>query len=66
MQEISLNTPFGSYQTRYTLSNNTLVYHRTFITHEGDFQPNQYHDLREFYREVVKNDSNKIVLTKTN
>lgn len=65
-QEISLNTPFGSYQTRYTLSNNTLVYHRTFITHEGDFQPNQYHDLREFYREVVKNDSNKIVLTKTN
>lgn len=63
-ENVSFETPFGKYEASYSQdTSGNIVYQRELLINDGVFQPEEYESLRNFFREVVKNDQNKIVLT---
>jgi transglutaminase-like putative cysteine protease len=63
---VSYKSQFGEYQTSFTLDQNNLLYIRKMIMHKGEFPPDSYAELIEFFKNVSKADNTKMVfLSKT-
>lgn len=57
-------TKFGSYSVKTNLINNKLVFVRKLIFHKGKYSPEDYEELRDFYKLIYKNDKQTVVLLK--
>ncbi|HEX6227227.1 MAG TPA: DUF3857 domain-containing protein [Chryseolinea sp.] len=65
-QSISIKSRFGEYEVSYKIDQNKLLYLRRIKMHKGEFPPESYSELVEFYKNVNKADNSKIVfLSKT-
>ena len=64
--DVRINTRFGEYEAHFTLDQDNLVYIRKVTMHKGEFPPESYGELIEFYRSINKADNTKMVfLNKT-
>lgn len=65
IENIVLESEFGSYNLTYEILNETTVkYTRKFSLYEGTYSKNKYKDFRSFIRKVVRYDGQKIALNK--
>ena len=65
-QPVSIKSRFGEYEVTYKLDQNTLLYVRRVKMNKGEFPPESYPELVEFYKNINKADNSKIVfLSKT-
>ena len=65
-QGVSYKSRFGEYHTSFTLEQNNLLYIRKMIMNKGEFPPDSYTELIEFFKNVSKADNSKMVfLSKT-
>jgi hypothetical protein len=65
-QPISIKSRFGEYEVGYTLEQNQLLYVRRVRMNKGEFPPESYTEMVEFYKSISKADNTKIVfLSKT-
>ena len=65
-QPVSIKSRFGEYEVNYKLDQNTLLYFRRVRMNKGEFPPESYPELVEFYKNINKADNSKIVfLSKT-
>jgi transglutaminase-like putative cysteine protease len=63
---IKLKTRFGEYEASFQLDQDNLLYIRKVKMNKGEFPPESYNELIEFYRGINKADNTKIVfLSKT-
>lgn len=61
-----ITSRFGEYEANYKLDQGKLIYIRKVKMNKGEFPPESYAELIEFYRNLNKADNTKIVfLTKT-
>lgn len=57
---------FGSYEAGFKLDQGSLIYVRKFVRKEGEFPPDAYQELIDFYKNINKADNAKLVfLNKT-
>ncbi len=64
-KNFELNSKFGEYKTEIVkISNDSLIYKRTFFVKKGVYSNNEYEEFRLFMDQVSRNDSAKIILTK--
>ncbi|MEL7220980.1 MAG: DUF3857 domain-containing protein [Bacteroidota bacterium] len=61
-KDISLTTPFGTYEMTTKQENNQLIYHRKLVIYAKEQPAETYTDFREFYTAIVKADASKMVL----
>lgn len=59
-----IETPFGLYQTEYSLEGSRLRYRRVFRLDQKLIPPGEYETYRDFLREVSKNDNAQFVFKK--
>ena len=59
-----LEEEFGSYQTEIQVNENTVSYKRTFKLNEGSYAVEAYEKYREFYKNVVREDNQKLFIEK--
>ncbi len=59
-----LQEDFGSYQTQLELVGDSIVYKRTFKLNEGVYPVDAYEAYREFYKNVVREDNQKLFIEK--
>jgi hypothetical protein len=65
-EPVKLVSRFGEYEATYTIDQGNLVYRRRMKMNKGEFPPESYQELIDFYKNVNKADNTKIVfLTKT-
>lgn len=65
-QPIKLKSRFGEYEAGFTLDQDKLIYIRRIRMNKGEFPPESYNELIEFYRNLSKADNTKMVfLSKT-
>lgn len=65
-QPIKIKSRFGEYESQFVMDQNTLVYIRKMKKLEGEFPPETYQELTDFYRSINKADNTKMVfLNKT-
>ncbi len=57
-----LSTRFGSYENEYHMDAGKLVFVRRVKMLDGEFPPETYNELVEFYKSIVKADKAKLVL----
>jgi transglutaminase-like putative cysteine protease len=63
---VKLKSLFGEYEASFTLDQDNLIYIRKLIMKKGEFPPQSYNELIEFYRNLSKADNTKMVfLNKT-
>ena len=63
---IKLQNRFGEYEATFQLDQDNLLYIRKVKMNKGEFPPESYNELIEFYRVINKADNTKIVfLSKT-
>ncbi len=61
--DVLIETKFGSYSFLITkLSENELLYKRTYILNKGYYPKEEYKAFRDFRKQIVKHDKSKIVL----
>lgn len=61
-EDISLESIFGEYHTKYEIDQDRIIYIRKLIWKDGIFPAESYTELVDFLKKVAKNDSSKIVL----
>ena len=65
-QPVKLSSRFGEYEATFTLDQDNLIYIRKLKVNNGEFPPESYNELVEFYRNLNKADNTKMVfLSKT-
>jgi hypothetical protein len=65
-QPVKLNSRFGEYEATFTLDQDNLIYIRRLKVNKGEFPPESYNELVDFYRNLNKADNTKMVfLSKT-
>jgi hypothetical protein len=65
-EPVKINSRFGEYEVNYTLDQGKLIYIRTLKVNRGEYPPDSYKELTEFFKNVNKADNTKIVfLSKT-
>ncbi len=65
-EPVKLKSRFGTYEASFVLDQDNLVYIRKIIMNKGEFPPESYNELIEFYRGLNKADNMKMVfLSKT-
>ncbi|MBA4054721.1 MAG: hypothetical protein C0490_08425, partial [Marivirga sp.] len=65
-QPVKLKSRFGEYEAGFTLDQDNLIYIRRIRMNKGEFPPESYNELIEFYRNLNKADNTKMVfLSKT-
>jgi len=65
-EPIKIESRFGTYETTFTLDQDNLMYIRKITMRKGEFPPEAYRELIEFYRSMNKADNTKMVfLNKT-
>lgn len=65
-EPVVIKSVFGEYEARYIVDQGSIVYIRRMKRNKGEFAPETYNDLINFYRAINKADNTKIVfLTKT-
>ncbi|MBU8892192.1 MAG: DUF3857 domain-containing protein [Bacteroidales bacterium] len=60
----TISSKFGEYKTEVNHNDNTLSYKRTLTMQKGEFEPEEYNELRNFLLQISKADNAKFVLTK--
>ena len=61
-EPVSISTDFGSYTVSFSQEDGSFKYMRSFILNEGDYAPEQYEDFRDFYKKIVKQDAQKLLI----
>ncbi len=65
-EPVTITSPFGEYESRFFVDQGKVVYFRRFKVKSGEFPPQSYQELVDFYKSVTKADNTKLVfLTKT-
>ncbi len=64
IQDFSAESQFGKYEARTVIQDNTLLYIRSFETYTGTFPAEKYADFFDFYRRIVRVESQDLVLVK--
>jgi transglutaminase-like putative cysteine protease len=58
-----LETKFGKYEINYEkIAENTFIYTRKLRIEEGEYQPSEYENYRDFLRSISRMDKTKILL----
>jgi transglutaminase-like putative cysteine protease len=60
-EAIAFESPFGSYHAGFTFENNQLIYVRKMEVNKGRFPASSYGDFRQFRKDVIKADNQKVV-----
>ena len=60
-----IHSPFGEYQSTYTITQGKIEYRRTLKINQGIFPAEQYNQLVDFYQAVSQADQERIVLRKS-
>ncbi|TXE06907.1 DUF3857 domain-containing protein [Gelidibacter salicanalis] len=61
--DVLMTTPFGEYKSSIVkLSDDKLVFNRTFILNTGAYAKEDYEAFRNFWIDVVKHDKSRIIL----
>ncbi|MCK0122837.1 DUF3858 domain-containing protein [Gelidibacter sp. F2691] len=62
-EDVHMTTPFGEYKSSIVkLTDNILVFNRTFILNTGAYAKEDYEAFRNFWIDVVKHDKSRIIL----
>ncbi len=61
----SINTKFGTYETRFEKGPGVLKYYRKFTTNKGTYDKSLYADYVKFHEKCVKADKQKVVFLKS-
>jgi hypothetical protein len=65
-EPVKLKSRFGEYEATYKIDQGNLIYIRKMKRLEGEFPPESYTELIDFYKSIAKADNSKIVfLNKT-
>jgi hypothetical protein len=65
-EPVKLKSQFGEYEAMYKVDQGSLVYIRRVKMTKGDFPPEAYQELIDFYKKISKADNTKLVfLSKT-
>ncbi|HYG20241.1 MAG TPA: DUF3857 and transglutaminase domain-containing protein [Ohtaekwangia sp.] len=65
-EAVHIKSRFGEYESQFVMDQNTLVYIRKLKRLKGEFPPESYQELSDFYRGINKADNTKMVfLSKT-
>jgi transglutaminase-like putative cysteine protease len=65
-QSVTFKSRFGEYDVNFKLEQNSLLYIRKIKMNKGEFPPDSYTELIEFFRNINKADNTKLVfLSKT-
>ncbi len=63
---VKIKSRFGEYEATFTLDQDNLIYIRKVRVNKGEFPPESYNEMVEFYRNMSKADNTKMVfLSKT-
>jgi Domain of Unknown Function with PDB structure (DUF3857)/Transglutaminase-like superfamily len=57
-----IESEFGSYENSYSLDQGKLIYTRRLVMKKGEFAPESYKSLIDFYKKINKADHTKLVL----
>ncbi len=60
--KVTITTDFGTYTASFSLKDNTLQYYRSLTLKEGDYPPEKYADFRDFYKQIVHRDAQKLLI----
>jgi hypothetical protein len=60
-ETIILKSRFGEYESSFKVDQGTLIYTRKFKMNKGDFPPDSYSELIDFYKNINKADHVKMV-----
>ncbi len=63
-KDVSLQTPFGRYESAVRLQGDKLLYYRRMEQYSGRFPAGDYTELAKFYEAVYKSDRARVVLVK--
>ncbi len=63
-EDVVIEEQFGSYHTTFRREGTQLYYTRTLKFNEGNYPVAQYENYRDFYKTVVRNDSQKVLIQK--
>ena len=63
-ENITENNKFGNYEVFYYFEDSKFIYIRKFIKHKGTFPPEDYGDLRNFFKLMYNTDKKTIVFVK--
>lgn len=65
-EPVVIQSPFGQYECKYAIDQNGVVYTRKVVRNKGEFPPEMYNALTDFYKSINKADNTKLVfLNKT-
>jgi len=65
-EPVKVKSRFGGYEASFILDQGSVVYMRKIIMNKGEFPPESYNELIEFYKRINKADNIKLVfLNKT-
>jgi transglutaminase-like putative cysteine protease len=65
-QPVKLSTRFGEYEATFKVDQGSLIYTRRMKMNKGEFPPESYNELIDFYKNISKADNTKVVfMTKT-
>jgi hypothetical protein len=59
---VKLDTPFGSYATRYEVKDGALVFTRSLVTKAATVPVEQYGRVREFFEKIRAAEQSPVVL----
>jgi hypothetical protein len=58
---VKLSTPFGDYEADFKIEQGNLTYTRRVKMKKGEFPPESYNELIDFYKNISKADNTKVV-----
>ncbi|UZR98187.1 DUF3857 domain-containing transglutaminase family protein [Chondrinema litorale] len=61
-EPVTIETQFGKYEMKIEADENVIRYFRKLEMNPGTFPSDSYNELREFFKDVTKNDKVKVVL----
>lgn len=61
-EPLVIETAFGNYQAQFSAVGQKINYTRTFSLNEGTYQPETYDAFRDFYKDVVRGDAQKLLI----
>ncbi len=60
-EDVKIKSRFGEYEASFKVENGNIVYTRRIKMNKGEFPPDSYQELIDFYRGVSKADNTKMV-----
>jgi hypothetical protein len=63
-KDISIVSEFGTYNAKFSMKDNKIIYTRTQTMNDKKYPPEKYNDYVDFYKKIVQADKQKAVLTK--